>query len=69
MERARLAVCATPVTLRETGDIINVTMSVGVAEAFMDDSVEALIERADTALYDAKRSGRNRVIEAKRKAA
>ena len=69
MERARLAVCATPVTLRETGDIINVTMSVGVAEAFRDDSVEALIERADTALYDAKRSGRNRVIEAKRKAA
>ena len=69
MERARLAVCATPVTLRETGDIINVTMSVGVAEAFMEDSVEALIERADTALYDAKRSGRNRVIEAKRKAA
>ncbi|WP_440957238.1 PleD family two-component system response regulator [Oceanicaulis sp. LC35] len=69
MERARLAVCATPVTLRETGDIINVTMSVGVAEAFREDSVEALIERADTALYDAKRSGRNRVIEAKRKAA
>ena len=69
MERARLAVCATPVTLRETGDIINVTMSVGVAEAFLEDSVEALIERADTALYEAKRSGRNRVIEAKRKAA
>ena len=69
MERARLAVCATPVTLRETGDIINVTMSVGVAEASLEDSVEALIERADTALYEAKRSGRNRVIEAKRKAA
>ncbi len=69
MERARLAVCATPVTLRETGDIINVTMSVGVAEAFLEDSVESLIERADTALYEAKRSGRNRVIEAKRKAA
>ncbi|WP_430432014.1 PleD family two-component system response regulator [Oceanicaulis sp.] len=69
MERARLAVCATPVTLRETGDVIDVTMSAGIAEAFMDDSVEALIERADTALYEAKRSGRNRVIEAKRKAA
>ncbi|WP_439636850.1 PleD family two-component system response regulator [Oceanicaulis sp.] len=69
MERARLAVCATPITLRETGDVIEVTMSAGIAEAFMDDSVEALIERADTALYEAKRSGRNRVIEAKRKAA
>lgn len=69
MERARLAVCATPVTLRETGDVIDVTMSAGIAEAFMDDSVEALIERADTALYEAKRSGRNRVVEAKRKAA
>lgn len=69
MERARLAVCATPVTLRETGDIIDVTMSAGVTEAFREDTVEALIERADMALYDAKRSGRNRVIEAKRKAA
>lgn len=69
MERARLAVCATPVTLRETGDVIEVTMSAGIAEAFMDDTVEALVERADTALYEAKRSGRNRVIEAKRKAA
>ena len=69
MERARLAVCATPVTLRETGDVVAVTMSAGIAEAFMDDTVEALIERADTALYEAKRSGRNRVIEAKRKAA
>ncbi|VXC57454.1 Diguanylate cyclase [Oceanicaulis sp. 350] len=69
MERARLAVCATPVTLRETGDVVDVTMSAGIAEAFMGDTVEALIERADTALYEAKRSGRNRVIEAKRKAA
>jgi two-component system cell cycle response regulator len=38
MERARLAVCATPVTLRETGDVVDVTMSAGIAEAFMDDT-------------------------------
>ena len=39
----------------------NVTLSVGVAAAQDTDTLESLVERADAALYVAKRSGRNRV--------
>ncbi len=40
---------------------IAVTASVGVAEAERRETVESLIDRADRALYEAKRSGRDRV--------
>jgi diguanylate cyclase (GGDEF)-like protein len=40
-----------------------VTTSVGVAQLLPeDDNLEALIGRADQALYAAKNSGRNRVV-------
>ena len=39
----------------------NVTLSVGVAAAQDTDTLESLVERADAALYVAKRGGRNRV--------
>jgi diguanylate cyclase len=38
-----------------------VTLSVGVAIAKAGDTLEALLERADAAMYTAKRAGRNRV--------
>lgn len=38
-----------------------VTVSLGVAELQADDTVETWLQRADAALYDAKRAGRNRV--------
>jgi diguanylate cyclase len=38
-----------------------VTISLGVAAAEAGDTMEALLERADKALYAAKRAGRNRV--------
>ncbi len=38
-----------------------VTLSVGVAVAQPGDTLEALLERADAAMYTAKRAGRNRV--------
>ena len=38
-----------------------VTLSVGVAAARSGDTLDALLERADTAMYSAKRAGRNRV--------
>lgn len=42
-----------------------ITMSLGIAEFKKGESVSTLIERADAALYQAKKSGRNRVEAAK----
>ena len=38
------------------------TVSVGVAQHQDDESTESLIKRADDALYEAKNSGRNKVV-------
>jgi len=43
---------------------LEVTVSAGVAVASAEDTVEALIGRADMALYAAKHEGRNRVRSA-----
>jgi diguanylate cyclase (GGDEF)-like protein len=59
-ERLRAYVCATPV--ETTNGPIPVTISIGVA--LLDEAtttLEALVQRADGALYNAKRNGRNRV--------
>lgn len=42
------------------GELFGVTVSIGIAIARCGDSAEDLIRKADLALYDAKRSGRNR---------
>lgn len=51
-ERARAAIVA-------GGDDPRVTISVGVAELLLDESVETLLHRTDQALYAAKDGGRN----------
>lgn len=59
-ERARAAVEA-----EACGKAPRVTISLGVAELASGESFHSAIGRADAALYSAKRTGRNRVIEAR----
>jgi two-component system, cell cycle response regulator len=48
--------------IRAGDETIVVTCSVGVAEWEPGDSIDSLLRRANVALYEAKRSGRNRVV-------
>lgn len=62
-ERLRRSVCASAFMVPGVAHALDVTVSIGVAAATSsDDSVETLLKRADEALYEAKRTGRNRVI-------
>ncbi len=62
-ERIRAAVSAHPVT--DDAVSVTLTLSAGVATAESASSgVDALIQSADVALYEAKRTGRNRVCTA-----
>jgi diguanylate cyclase len=40
----------------------SITVSIGVAELQTGDDARNVIERADRALYEAKRAGKNRVV-------
>ncbi len=61
-ERIRAAIVATPVKSERA--VINLTASLGVTSILADDSSVSLFTRADAALQQAKRDGRNRVSEA-----
>ena len=61
-ERLRSALAGKRLRNRRTGDDFGrVTLSLGVTHYVPGDSAQSVIERADKALYQAKREGRNRV--------
>ncbi|MBJ6979518.1 diguanylate cyclase [Luteimonas sp. MC1895] len=61
-ERMRVSVNGRPLTIEHHR--LRASLSIGVAESRPGDSVEALVERADAALYASKQAGRNRVSSA-----
>jgi diguanylate cyclase len=62
-ERVRQSIAARDVKKRATGESLGqITISIGVAEFHTGESSVEFVERADSCLYAAKRSGRNRVV-------
>ncbi|MCY4180645.1 MAG: diguanylate cyclase [Litoreibacter sp.] len=61
-ERLRHAINTTPTAERASGKLIKATVSIGLIHCDQEHAdVEALMHRADRALYDAKAAGRNKV--------
>lgn len=60
-ERLRLSICSQPIPISEDGKSIDVSISLGIAEAGPQEAAMAVIERADQAMYRAKQGGRNRI--------
>ena len=61
-ERVRNSVAAAGFKFR--GQPVQVTLSAGVAELLDEEDADALVARADAALYAAKHAGRNRCVSA-----
>ncbi len=62
-ERLRRSIAASPFIIPGLNQQLEVTISIGVASTeSVDDTPDSLMKRADEALYEAKRGGRNRVI-------
>lgn len=62
-ERIRKSIAECKITRRASGEVLpGITVSIGVAQFRPGEPVTDFIERCDSALYVAKRSGRNRVI-------
>jgi len=64
-DRLRERVATTTIAVDGAAEKLSITISIGIAQSRASgDSAEALIQRADAALYEAKRQGRNRVVVA-----
>jgi len=64
-ERLREDIAGEKITLNQGRDVVEVTVSIGIASTDYGtdvDTAQKLIKRADEALYQAKETGRNKVI-------
>jgi two-component system, cell cycle response regulator len=62
-ERLRQQIETTPFEISRTPGALSITISIGIAGwTGENDTAEALLHRADQALYSAKRTGRNKVV-------
>ena len=62
-ERIRLHVAGSPFRVMGGSELLTVTISIGVAATLGEtDRPEVLLKRADEAVYEAKASGRNKVV-------
>jgi two-component system cell cycle response regulator len=62
-ERLRKSIETTPIDISRAPGKLSITISIGIAASEGEgDTSEALLRRADQALYSAKRNGRNRVV-------
>jgi len=63
-ERIRNAVAQAPFLINEGKHMINMTISIGIAGLRLigGDTAEDLFARTDAALYEAKKTGRNRIV-------
>ncbi len=62
-ERIRRRIATEPFVIQQGAHNLEVTISIGIAAIGDEgDTAAAILKRADTALYRAKRDGRNRVV-------
>lgn len=67
-ERLRSSVEQLKLTQKDGTPLPTLTISLGIAQALPGESPQSLLERADKALYSAKKGGRNRAVLAPSKA-